>query len=273
MKSSGGLSFVKKETIVNMNTSETMVKEAIPKKEKPPTPTPAPASSVPKDQSVPSSFGKSGFKKKQEPAAKPAKEEEKYQKYGKGFKMLKMMGFTADQHKEIVHVVKREDGQGLGVKKERHMYFEGKNKREDRENREDIEEEQRIEVERQEIQRKKPTDSDFLQFLMKTSKETKEVKRKKNVEDVSIDKEIINRKSMKIIDETGGAGREMYLRNQEFMEDDYGKLNLRIFDERDISDRRELINWCIANSMADMKKGFLQSDFRYFNLSSIINFL
>mmetsp|Transcript_38941 Transcript_38941/g.44528 ORF Transcript_38941/g.44528 Transcript_38941/m.44528 type:complete len:83 (-) Transcript_38941:16-264(-) len=44
------------------------------------------------------------------------KEEKKYEKYGKGFKMLKMMGFTADKHKEIVHVVKRDTGLGLGVK-------------------------------------------------------------------------------------------------------------------------------------------------------------
>ena len=155
---SGGVSFVKKETIVNMSTSETMVKEGIQKKPEAPSATTAAKLS---QSQVPTSFGKGGTKKKQPaPEGKVLKEEEKYQKYGKGFKMLKMMGFTADQHKEIVHVVKREDGLGLGVRKEKHMHFAGQKSRDDQHDQE--EEEDRIEEERKQVETKKPSNTVIL---------------------------------------------------------------------------------------------------------------
>ena len=89
---------------------------------------------------------------------------------------------------------------------------------------------------------------------MQTSQETKSQKKnnkKKEEEKVGSYTTDRIKKDIKIIDETGGASAEIYLKSKEFQEDDYGKTFLYSASD---------FHYSIANSMTDMNKGFLMAD-------------
>ena len=260
-----GLNFVKKETIVNTADKETMVKAGIKSTPKPEVVEEAERKAKFKklQNQAPVNFGKGGSKQAADEAQDGRRlkhEEQKYQRYGKGFKMMKMMGFTADQHIEIVHAVKREEGQGLGVKKERpisNKKVKWDDQRDGAKSKQNNEQKST-----QPKQPPKPQDKDFLQFLMKTSKETAGIKteRRKQQDDDFTANNLLNKqrmfKDMKIIDETGGQAEALFLKNQ-----NYGSIpGNSLAPLVDKFSRIRLNGYIIDTSMEDMRKGFLTAD-------------
>lgn len=216
-----GVSFVKKETIVNKSTKESMVKEAVKPKVDAEEEKRKEKFKAQMNQ-APVKFGKGGSKKEADETKEQNKYNQKYgglySKYGKGYKMMRMMGYTPDQHREIVHAVKREDNLGLGVKKEKHIHS-----KEQPPHYEETKGEFKSGKDKKKkgvsfAEPAKPTDKDFLNFLMKTSKETSSIRkeRKTNSENQEFStKNLIQKqrmfKDMKIIDETGGQAETLFL--------------------------------------------------------------
>lgn len=222
-----GLNFVKKETIVNKATAQTMVKEAF-KKPESVEPSVEQRKSKFKKQfnEMPVLFGKGGSKPEVDKSNHERvlkQEEKKYEKYGKGFKFMKMMGYTADQHQEIIHVVKRDEGQGLGIKKEKQVSF-GKHKNKHKKANKS-EDEEAIDLPKKNSEMpppQKPNDENFLKLLMKTNKEISGLRTKRRGEksggfsasDLMQSQRTF--KDMKIIDETGGQAEAMFMKNSQY---------------------------------------------------------
>jgi hypothetical protein len=232
---SKGMSFVKKETIVNKVTAQTMVKEAINKTELLEPSVEQRKFKFKKQMSeMPVLFGKGGSKPdvdKSQHERVLKQEEKKYEKYGKGFKFMKMMGYTADQHREIVHAVKRDEKQGLGIMKEKNTTFEKKGKKGG--NKKDDE---AIKIPKKNSDLplpQKPSDENFLKLLMKSNKDISDIRSKnrgKQSEGFSAS-DLMNSqrtfKDMNIIDETGGQAEAMFMKNNQYKTDIPGKYFIR----------------------------------------------
>ena len=217
------MSFVKKDTIMFQKDKKAMVKE-VPKDLKE---VEARKSKFVKPlstdiQSVPVLFGKGGSKQDFEQTIeqkKQKKAEGKFKIYGeKALKMMKKLGFKANKgagkneqgRTDIIHVHKRQDGAGLGTIKEKPKTKEADYGDLDQEVTEDKPNSASDKLPKSTVKQSlQADDKNFLDFLMKTSKETSRqtIKRetKTTIEDESLNKTHRMIKDMKIIDETGGA--------------------------------------------------------------------
>jgi hypothetical protein len=217
-KYSTGLKFVKKETLVNVATRETMVKEPYWKPQKKEDEEEKKRKDkFRRDDGVPKEFGRGGSQAAVDEAAREQvlkKEERKYEKYGKGFKIMKKMGFTADLHKEIVHVFKRKDNLGLGVAKEKHARFAKHptiHEYSDDEAKDDTKNK-----DLSKDQPEKPSDRDFLHFIINLNSTNDEMEVDLEGQEEDYQTSFLHNqrvmKELNLIDETGGQADKLFTR-------------------------------------------------------------
>lgn len=210
---------------------------------------------------MPLLFGKGGSKQEVEENIqhkKMKKEEGKFKMYGKALKMMKNMGFKADKgvgkneqgQTDIIHVQKRKDNAGLGTVKERPLSMkESKDL-----NYDDKDPDQQDKPSKAEMlenmakanQALKADDKNFLNFLLKTTKDTKQQKVKRTPVDnfeSNFNSEVTSKqrmmKSLNIIDESGGAFSNEFIATGMVLNPN---------------------KFTLDKSMEDMRKGFLLSD-------------